>query len=197
MNNVVSDDCGVVLHVFSVDGRRRAVSSYGAGGDDNTTIDQEKNGKSRGYKHVPHKDKPAQVVAKRNARERRRVQAVNSAFARLRKVVPVENARGKRISKVKTLQHAIDYIQALQQLLEQDRNYQIVVSECRNAVVRVVNFDNNCSPTTTPTSFTRISSTISISPMSYDVPTVAKHCVSSHLIFQSKLTKKSSCFLLA
>ncbi|KAH0810650.1 hypothetical protein GEV33_012139 [Tenebrio molitor] len=94
--------------------------------DDNTTIDQEKNGKSRGYKHVPHKDKPAQVVAKRNARERRRVQAVNSAFARLRKVVPVENARGKRISKVKTLQHAIDYIQALQQLLEQDRNYQIV-----------------------------------------------------------------------
>lgn len=32
MNNVVSDDCGVVLHVFSVDGRRGAVSSYGAGG---------------------------------------------------------------------------------------------------------------------------------------------------------------------
>ncbi|EFA02170.1 transcription factor ATOH7 [Tribolium castaneum] len=75
------------------------------------------------YKHVPHKDKPAQVVARRNARERRRVQAVNSAFARLRKVVPLENTRGKRVSKVKTLQQAIEYIQALVQLLEQDRNW--------------------------------------------------------------------------
>ncbi|XP_044254524.1 protein atonal homolog 7-like [Tribolium madens] len=78
------------------------------------------------YKHVPHKDKPAQVVAKRNARERRRVQAVNTAFARLRKAVPLENARGKRVSKVKTLQQAIEYIQALVQLLEQDRNYHVI-----------------------------------------------------------------------
>lgn len=45
------------------------------------------------YVHVPHKDKPPQVVAKRNARERRRVQAVNSAFVRLRKVVPIDNSR--------------------------------------------------------------------------------------------------------
>lgn len=37
--------------------------------------------------------KPAQLVARRNARERRRVQAVNGAFARLRKVVPLENHR--------------------------------------------------------------------------------------------------------
>lgn len=45
------------------------------------------------YKHVPHRDKPPQLVARRNARERRRVQAVNSAFSRLRKVVPIGNNR--------------------------------------------------------------------------------------------------------
>lgn len=49
--------------------------------------------KNNKYIHVPHKDKPPQVVAKRNARERRRVQAVNSAFTRLRKAVPLENNR--------------------------------------------------------------------------------------------------------
>lgn len=43
------------------------------------------------YKHVPHREKPPQIVARRNARERRRVQAVNTAFSRLRKVVPIEN----------------------------------------------------------------------------------------------------------
>lgn len=37
--------------------------------------------------------KPAQLVARRNARERHRVEAVNGAFARLRKVVPIENNR--------------------------------------------------------------------------------------------------------
>ncbi|XP_046666987.1 uncharacterized protein LOC124358731 isoform X3 [Homalodisca vitripennis] len=37
--------------------------------------------------------KPPQLVARRNARERRRVQAVNSAFARLRRVVPLEHSR--------------------------------------------------------------------------------------------------------
>lgn len=48
------------------------------------------------YVHVPHRDKPPQVVAKRNARERRRVQAVNSAFIRLRKAVPLDNNRYAR-----------------------------------------------------------------------------------------------------
>ncbi|ESO84158.1 hypothetical protein LOTGIDRAFT_80373, partial [Lottia gigantea] len=56
------------------------------------------------------------LVAKRNARERRRVQAVNSAFTKLRKHVPYE-ARHKRLSKVKTLQLAIDYIHALQDII--------------------------------------------------------------------------------
>ncbi|XP_069683154.1 uncharacterized protein [Periplaneta americana] len=69
------------------------------------------------YKHVPHRDKPPVLVARRNARERRRVQAVNTAFSRLRKVVPLENNRGKRVSKVKTLHKAIEYISQLQDLL--------------------------------------------------------------------------------
>lgn len=43
--------------------------------------------------HVPHKDKPPQAVARRNARERRRVQAVNMAFVRLRKMIPIQNSR--------------------------------------------------------------------------------------------------------
>lgn len=49
--------------------------------------------KSISCKHVPHKDKPPQSVARRNARERRRVEAVNNAFLELRKVVPIHNAR--------------------------------------------------------------------------------------------------------
>ncbi|XP_065159144.1 achaete-scute complex protein T3-like [Atheta coriaria] len=83
-----------------------------------------KSANSARYVHVPHRDKPPQVVAKRNARERRRVQAVNGAFVRLRKAVPFENNRGKRVSKVKTLQYAIDYIQKLQDLLRDYNNSQ-------------------------------------------------------------------------
>ena len=49
----------------------------------------------------------------RNARERRRVQAVNNSFARLRRHIPYQN-RNKRLSKVKTLKIAIDYINHLQ-----------------------------------------------------------------------------------
>ena len=62
------------------------------------------------YKHIPHREKPAHLVEKRNARERRRVEAVNGAFLRLRRAVPVDNKRGKRVSKVKILTRAIDYI---------------------------------------------------------------------------------------
>lgn len=45
------------------------------------------------YKHIPHKNRPPLIVARRNARERRRVQAVNSAFMRLRNIVPLGNNR--------------------------------------------------------------------------------------------------------
>ncbi|GAB6032272.1 hypothetical protein CHUAL_010912 [Chamberlinius hualienensis] len=79
------------------------------------------------YKHVPHKDKPPHLVERRNARERRRVQAVNSAFARLRKSVPLEN-RSKRVSKVKTLQKAIEYINYLQDVLRDDSTMQMATN---------------------------------------------------------------------
>ncbi|XP_044736723.1 putative uncharacterized protein DDB_G0282499 [Chrysoperla carnea] len=82
-----------------------------------------KNNNNKSLRHVPHKNKPPQIVERRNARERRRVEAVNSAFIRLRKAVPIENTRGKRISKVKTLQKAIEYITALQNLLKETESY--------------------------------------------------------------------------
>ena len=64
-------------------------------------------------------------MAKRNARERRRVQAVNSAFVQLRKCVPFEN-RNKRLSKVKTLQKAIEYIEDLTRTLSSlDPDYEM------------------------------------------------------------------------
>ncbi|CAL4127781.1 unnamed protein product [Meganyctiphanes norvegica] len=72
------------------------------------------------YKHIPHNEKAPHLVARRNARERRRVQSVNVAFARLRRVVPYTSGRSKRVSKVKTLQGAIDYIYHMQDLLEDD-----------------------------------------------------------------------------
>lgn len=71
------------------------------------------------------------MVARRNARERKRVQAVNLAFMKLRKCVPVEN-RNKRLSKVKTLHRAIEYIAALDQLLKQQitcgQNFQYTIN---------------------------------------------------------------------
>ncbi|XP_064629327.1 basic helix-loop-helix transcription factor scleraxis-like [Lineus longissimus] len=69
------------------------------------------------YKHIPHSEKAPHLVQQRNARERRRVQAVNTAFLRLRKHVPFEH-KHKRLSKVRTLKVAIDYIKRLQQMID-------------------------------------------------------------------------------
>jgi hypothetical protein len=56
-----------------------------------------------GYKHVPHREKPPHLVARRNARERRRVQAVNSAFVRLRKILPIQSRSAKFIMSLKKI----------------------------------------------------------------------------------------------
>ncbi|XP_052807314.1 achaete-scute complex protein T4-like [Mya arenaria] len=75
------------------------------------------------YKHVPHSEKPPHLVARRNARERRRVETVNNAFIRLRRHVPIET-KHKRLSKVKTLRYAIDYIKRLVDMInEHDKQY--------------------------------------------------------------------------
>ncbi|KAK6985903.1 achaete-scute 1a [Biomphalaria glabrata] len=72
--------------------------------------------KKSSYKHVPHSMKPAHLVAKRNARERLRVQAVKSAFIQLSKHVP-SDSRHKKLSKLKTLRLAISYINNLRELI--------------------------------------------------------------------------------
>uniref|UniRef100_A0A1I8GJU2 BHLH domain-containing protein n=1 Tax=Macrostomum lignano TaxID=282301 RepID=A0A1I8GJU2_9PLAT len=69
---------------------------------------------SNEQRQVTHKTK--HMMAKRNARERQRVKAVNLAFSRLRRHIPYEN-KGKRLSKMKTLRIAIDYIRLLQSVL--------------------------------------------------------------------------------
>ena len=97
------------------------------------------------YKHIPHREKPTHLVARRNARERRRVQAVNSAFVRLRKSVPVEN-RNKRLSKVKTLHRAIEYIAALQDLIkEADQQEGIAADDSQEAMNDFVKTEMECT----------------------------------------------------
>ena len=106
--------------------------------------------RKKGYRHVPHSEKPHQIVAKRNARERNRVQAVNQAFLRLQKALPLYNKvllkicskddhiqkifniqyqqvtftfylqANKRLSKVRILKNTIDYIHGLHKLLLDD-----------------------------------------------------------------------------
>ncbi|XP_071492622.1 uncharacterized protein [Diadema antillarum] len=64
----------------------------------------------------PPKEKEPHLVQRRNARERRRVQLVNEGFIRLRRKIPTE-PRNKKLSKVKTLRSAINYILHLQQMI--------------------------------------------------------------------------------
>ncbi|KAB5581635.1 hypothetical protein PHYPO_G00178040 [Pangasianodon hypophthalmus] len=59
------------------------------------------------------------VVRKRvaaNARERKRMQGLNTAFDQLRKVVP-QWGQDKKLSKYETLQMALSYIMALNRIL--------------------------------------------------------------------------------
>lgn len=58
------------------------------------------------------------AVARRNERERNRVKQVNMGFQTLRQHVP-NGAANKKMSKVETLRSAVEYIRALQQLLDE------------------------------------------------------------------------------
>ena len=55
--------------------------------------------RKKGYRHVPHSEKPTQIVEKRNARERKRVHAVNQAFIRLRRALPMPNKVWNKVSE--------------------------------------------------------------------------------------------------
>ncbi|CAL4109153.1 unnamed protein product [Meganyctiphanes norvegica] len=58
------------------------------------------------------------AVARRNQRERNRVKQVNNGFATLRNHIPGAS-KAKKISKVDTLKQAVEYINALQNLLDE------------------------------------------------------------------------------
>ncbi|XP_035257027.1 protein atonal homolog 7 [Anguilla anguilla] len=57
-----------------------------------------------------------------NARERKRMQGLNTAFDRLRKVVP-QWSQDKKLSKYETLQMALSYIMALNRILIDARRH--------------------------------------------------------------------------
>lgn len=57
-----------------------------------------------------------------NARERKRMQGLNTAFDRLRKVVP-QWGQDKKLSKYETLQMALSYIMALNRILTDARRH--------------------------------------------------------------------------
>jgi len=59
-------------------------------------------------------------VARRNARERNRVKQVNCGFEMLRQHIP-SAAKQKKMSKVDTLRHAVDYIQKMRQVLREQQ----------------------------------------------------------------------------
>jgi hypothetical protein len=69
-----------------------------------------------GYAIAPPQDLK---TMKRNARERNRVLTVNQSFDALRRAVPSALAH-RKLSKVNIIQHAMEYIQTLSQLLGQD-----------------------------------------------------------------------------
>ena len=74
----------------------------------------------RRSKHVPHHMQPSHLVQKRNARERKRVDAVNDEFTKLRRLIPLSAATCKRISKENILHFSIAYIRGLQRMLRED-----------------------------------------------------------------------------
>ncbi|XP_066250235.1 protein lin-32-like isoform X1 [Euwallacea similis] len=99
-------------------------SSYGEGcsGDGDREGDEEKSDKRRKRRKKSSKERPASpsVMKRRrlaaNARERRRMNGLNEAFDRLRKVIPSLDEEQK-LSKFETLQMAQSYIAALKELL--------------------------------------------------------------------------------
>ena len=64
----------------------------------------------------------APKVQRRNARERNRVKQVNCGFEMLRAHIPTA-AKQKKMSKVDTLRHAVEYIQSLQMMLNDKHHH--------------------------------------------------------------------------
>ena len=97
--------------------------------------DESKKKSTRRSKHIPHRLRPQHIVERRNRRERLRVQDVNQAFYMLQQLLPFDSnstttttrndnqerlnmtQNSSRISKARTLRKAVDYIEALQKML--------------------------------------------------------------------------------
>ncbi|XP_011681646.1 helix-loop-helix protein 6-like [Strongylocentrotus purpuratus] len=92
-------------------------SAAGPGGEKGGSV-----AKASAVRTAP-KEKEPHLVQRRNARERRRVQLVNDGFIRLRRKIPTE-PRNKKLSKVKTLRSAINYILHLQQMITESDSQQ-------------------------------------------------------------------------
>ena len=96
-----------------------------------------------GYPVLP--PQPAKV-ARRNARERNRVKQVNSGFDHLRSHIP-SAAKHKKMSKVDTLRHAVDYIESLTKMLKySDETCKSGISTTSSSV----NASNKISPRASP-----------------------------------------------
>lgn len=68
-----------------------------------------------------------QSMAKRNARERRRVQNINHSLENLEQILPETYAaqtKDKKLSKLQVLKCTIEYIRTLEDVLDQDNQYQ-------------------------------------------------------------------------
>ncbi|KAM3723816.1 Helix-loop-helix protein [Dirofilaria immitis] len=78
-------------------------------------------------------ERPPFMVAKRNARERTRVHAVNQAFVALKFHLPEIRSNAKRVSKLKILRAAINYITALTDILHENTDFpKLKFSEASN-----------------------------------------------------------------
>ena len=101
-------------------GEHQNQSSNHSGSDSESTFARSTSSASNGQKR-PLKEGAPQVMKKRrlaaNARERRRMNNLNSAFDRLRDVVPALG-NDRQLSKYETLQMAQSYITALWELLQ-------------------------------------------------------------------------------
>lgn len=88
------------------------------------------------------------LIERRNQRERVRVRAVNEAFARLRQVVPATRFSPKRVSKVKTLKRALEYIGDLQRRLATFEGMLLVDSSLSSTTsnARWKERTDNCKP---------------------------------------------------